>query len=131
MVNFDSGYIPYGPKWHAQQGEEARAKRNRNKRHRKLNTPDSSEKSGGIAASPSTDDGMASGYADSGGAFYAPGSAEAASGLQEFYRRDAFVCQGDGRPIWCATCLNWKPDRTHHCREIERCVRKMDHFCPW
>ena len=52
-------------------------------------------------------------------------------GLQDFYTKDVFVCQGDGRPIWCSTCENWKPDRAHHCREIERCVRKMDHFCPW
>ena len=54
-----------------------------------------------------------------------------APGLEEFYTKDVFVCEGDGRPIWCSTCLNWKPDRTHHCREVQRCVRKMDHFCPW
>ena len=52
-------------------------------------------------------------------------------GLQEFYRRDVFVCEGDGRPIWCSMCMNWKVDRSHHCREVERCVKKMDHFCPW
>ena len=51
--------------------------------------------------------------------------------LQEFFKRDAFVCQGDGRPAWCSHCQNWKPDRAHHCREVDRCVRKMDHFCPW
>ncbi|KAA6414168.1 MAG: palmitoyltransferase pfa5 [Lasallia pustulata] len=54
-----------------------------------------------------------------------------APGLEQFYTKDVFVCEGDGRPIWCSTCLNWKPDRTHHCREVQRCVRKMDHFCPW
>ena len=52
-------------------------------------------------------------------------------GLQEFYRRDVFVSEGDGRPIWCSMCMNWKGDRAHHCREVERCVKKMDHFCPW
>ncbi len=51
--------------------------------------------------------------------------------LRDFYTRDVFTCEGDGRPIWCSTCLNWKPDRTHHCREAGRCVKKMDHFCPW
>ena len=56
---------------------------------------------------------------------------EPAPSLQGFYSKDAFVCQGDGRPIWCSTCNNYKPDRAHHCREIERCVKKMDHFCPW
>ncbi|MCJ1308037.1 palmitoyltransferase pfa5 [Agyrium rufum] len=51
--------------------------------------------------------------------------------LSAFYTKKAFICEGDGRPKWCTKCLNWKPDRTHHCREIDRCVRKMDHFCPW
>ena len=64
------------------------------------------------------------------GAFTEP-AVTAAPGLQDFFGRDTFVCQSDGRPIWCSTCLNWKTDRAHHCREIGRCVRKMDHFCPW
>ena len=51
-----------------------------------------------------------------------------APGLEGFYRKNVFVCEGDGRPIWCSKCQNWKPDRTHHCREVDRCVRKMDHF---
>ena len=53
------------------------------------------------------------------------------SNLHEMYIKDVFSCEGDGRPIWCSTCLNFKPDRAHHCREVGRCVRKMDHFCPW
>jgi palmitoyltransferase len=52
-------------------------------------------------------------------------------GLEQFYRKDVFVCQEDGRPAWCTTCCAYKPDRSHHCRELGRCVRKMDHFCPW
>lgn len=44
---------------------------------------------------------------------------------------DAFECDYDGNPLWCDKCHNWKPDRTHHCRELNRCVRRMDHFCPW
>ncbi|PYH48942.1 DHHC family palmitoyltransferase [Aspergillus saccharolyticus JOP 1030-1] len=52
-------------------------------------------------------------------------------GLEEFYTKDVFVCQPDGRPLYCSTCCHFKPDRTHHCREVDRCVRKMDHFCPW
>lgn len=54
-----------------------------------------------------------------------------APGLEKFYTKDVFVCEHDGRPRWCSTCLNWKPDRAHHCREVGRCVQKMDHFCPW
>jgi len=52
-------------------------------------------------------------------------------GLEAFYSKDVFVCETDGRPRWCSTCCNWKIDRAHHCREIERCVKKMDHYCPW
>jgi palmitoyltransferase len=52
-------------------------------------------------------------------------------GLETFYRRDVFVCESDGRPKWCHSCRNWKPDRAHHSSELERCVLNMDHFCPW
>ncbi|KAJ5319076.1 uncharacterized protein N7506_011780 [Penicillium brevicompactum] len=51
--------------------------------------------------------------------------------LESFYTKDVFVCQEDGRPLWCSTCCQYKTDRAHHCRELGRCVRKMDHFCPW
>ncbi|KAL2269397.1 hypothetical protein VTJ83DRAFT_1581 [Remersonia thermophila] len=52
-------------------------------------------------------------------------------GLELFYTKNVFVCETDGRPRWCSSCCNWKLDRVHHCSEIERCVRKMDHYCPW
>lgn len=52
-------------------------------------------------------------------------------GLERFYSKDAFVCANDGRPIWCSSCGNWKEDRVHHSSEMNRCVRKMDHYCPW
>ncbi|KAK5998975.1 Palmitoyltransferase PFA5 [Cladobotryum mycophilum] len=51
--------------------------------------------------------------------------------LEEFYSKDIFVCEADGRPKWCSECRRWKPDRAHHSSELGRCVRKMDHFCPW
>ncbi|KIW27685.1 uncharacterized protein PV07_07405 [Cladophialophora immunda] len=50
---------------------------------------------------------------------------------QDFWHRDVFVCGWDGRPPFCSTCYNYKPDRAHHCSELGRCVLKMDHFCPW
>ncbi|CAH8562450.1 unnamed protein product [Schistosoma turkestanicum] len=34
-------------------------------------------------------------------------------------------------PIRCIKCLSIKPDRAHHCRICQRCIRKMDHHCPW
>ncbi|PWY96465.1 zf-DHHC-domain-containing protein [Aspergillus sclerotioniger CBS 115572] len=51
--------------------------------------------------------------------------------LENFYTKDVFVCQEDGRPLYCSTCCHYKTDRAHHCREVDRCVLKMDHFCPW
>lgn len=53
------------------------------------------------------------------------------AGLESFYTKDVFVCQEDGRPPYCSKCCQFKIDRAHHCREVDRCVRKMDHFCPW
>ncbi|PHH74091.1 hypothetical protein CDD82_5111 [Ophiocordyceps australis] len=52
-------------------------------------------------------------------------------GLEAFYSKDVFVCESDGRPRWCSLCHQWKPDRAHHASELGRCVRKMDHVCPW
>lgn len=31
----------------------------------------------------------------------------------------------------CAECISVKPDRAHHCSVCRRCIRKMDHHCPW
>lgn len=52
-------------------------------------------------------------------------------GLEEFYSKDVFMCQADGRPRYCTECKQYKPDRAHHSREMGRCYRKMDHYCPW
>ncbi|KAI0885932.1 zf-DHHC-domain-containing protein [Annulohypoxylon maeteangense] len=52
-------------------------------------------------------------------------------GLEQFYTKDVFICENNGRPKWCSHCYNWKPDRAHHSTEIDRCVLRMDHYCPW
>lgn len=31
----------------------------------------------------------------------------------------------------CTRCETFRPPRAHHCRVCRRCVRKMDHHCPW
>jgi palmitoyltransferase len=51
--------------------------------------------------------------------------------LEQILSKDVFVCQPDGMPRWCSTCEIWRPDRSRHCREKDRCVSKPDHFCPW
>lgn len=51
--------------------------------------------------------------------------------LGDIISKDIFVCQTDGLPSWCDTCKIWRPDRSRHCREKDRCVLKLDHFCPW
>lgn len=60
-----------------------------------------------------------------------PGVNEPQPGLEEFYNRDAFVCDENGLPIWCGFCNNYKHDRGHHNQDTGRCTYKMDHFCPW
>eukprot|EP00300_Choanocystis_sp_HF-7_P025643 c27684_g1_i1.p2 GENE.c27684_g1_i1~~c27684_g1_i1.p2 ORF type:complete len:389 (-),score=57.09 c27684_g1_i1:15-1130(-) len=32
---------------------------------------------------------------------------------------------------YCSACQEFKPPRSHHCRDCYRCVLKMDHHCPW
>lgn len=34
-------------------------------------------------------------------------------------------------PRYCNHCKAFKPPRSHHCRDLNACVLKMDHYCPW
>ncbi|KAI9795349.1 MAG: palmitoyltransferase pfa5 [Candelina submexicana] len=118
------GYVPRSTHWYQQQKQPKQTKvssSNSSQEKPKRKTWHSHSRQ------PEFSEGEGS---STGGSFY-PNITAPASGLENFYTKDVFVCQNDGRPIWCSTCLNWKPDRAHHCREVERCVRKMDHFCPW
>ncbi|KAK8205248.1 DHHC palmitoyltransferase-domain-containing protein [Phyllosticta capitalensis] len=51
--------------------------------------------------------------------------------LKTFRPKEMFIVAPDCLPRWCKTCETFKPDRTHHCSDLGRCVRRMDHFCPW
>lgn len=31
----------------------------------------------------------------------------------------------------CPKCCSIKPERAHHCSVCQRCIRRMDHHCPW
>lgn len=38
----------------------------------------------------------------------------------------------DGQVVFkCPKCVSIKPDRAHHCSVCRRCIKKMDHHCPW
>lgn len=38
----------------------------------------------------------------------------------------------EGQVIFkCTKCCSIKPERAHHCSVCQRCIRKMDHHCPW
>ena len=116
-IAINPGYVPKGPAY-------LQAKLERQRRQGTSQKPRSTEKDWTDENTrPSTQ------YSATMGGRPSP-EVETAS-LESFWKKDCFVCEGDGRPVWCSMCSNWKPDRTHHCREIGRCVRRMDHFCPW
>lgn len=121
-VIFDPGYVPRGPQWHARRGRKPQLKGARDAiREAKSSDFDGNktEKDGDL-------------FSITYGSEPRPLALDEASPfLEEFSGKEVYTCEGNGKPIWCSYCFNWKPDRAHHCREVGRCVRKMDHFCPW
>lgn len=109
LVTFDPPYVPLGPKHNDKGVERVRHSKRRRDKHGFVES--------GQYASDSVPQVLDSD----------PDS----PGLEHFYTRDVFVCEADGRPRWCSTCANWKPDRAHHSHHANRCILKMDHYCPW
>ncbi|KAK9880854.1 hypothetical protein WA026_013179 [Henosepilachna vigintioctopunctata] len=61
--------------------------------------------------------------------FTDPGAVPKGNATKEMIRQMGFR---EGQVIFkCPKCCSIKPDRAHHCSVCQRCVRKMDHHCPW
>ncbi|GIJ85796.1 palmitoyltransferase pfa5 [Aspergillus pseudoviridinutans] len=109
-VVLDPGYLPRGTACSLNQadseGSKHRHRRHRRRKsgHHRSKTTEKTDRSDRVD--------VERGLEYNAGAKAYPLDAE---GLESFYTKDVF----------------FKTDRAHHCREVERCVRKMDHFCPW
>uniref|UniRef100_A0A1I8J1Q9 Palmitoyltransferase n=1 Tax=Macrostomum lignano TaxID=282301 RepID=A0A1I8J1Q9_9PLAT len=65
-------------------------------------------------------------------AFSDPGAVPLGSANHENLLRLGPMPDGRDRVVYrCARCDCVKPDRTHHCSVCGRCIRRMDHHCPW
>ena len=123
-ILWNPGFIPRGPGWAEQQARKAENQEKKRRRYGKQmcrHELDQEKREG----ERSNEDISVGGNLEKGNVQLD------ASGLEAFYTKEIFVCEPDGKPRWCSTCCQWKTDRTHHCSEAGRCVRKMDHFCPW
>lgn len=112
IITVDPGYLPLGPAAKRYNKENGKRLRQKNRTTNRANDTLGTEYESSETAITRDDN---------------PDS----PGLELFYTKDLFVCSEDGRPKWCSECATWKPDRTHHCSDVGRCVYKMDHFCPW
>ncbi|KAL1117145.1 hypothetical protein AAG570_004473 [Ranatra chinensis] len=58
-----------------------------------------------------------------------PGSVPRGNATKEMIQQ--MGCR-EGQVIFkCQKCCSIKPERAHHCSVCQRCIRKMDHHCPW
>ncbi|XP_063172643.1 palmitoyltransferase ZDHHC3-like [Candoia aspera] len=55
------------------------------------------------------------------------------SDLRSSSCKDAAYQKSHSNEDWtvCNRCETYRPPRAHHCRICHRCVRRMDHHCPW
>ncbi|XP_018325325.1 palmitoyltransferase ZDHHC3 isoform X2 [Agrilus planipennis] len=61
--------------------------------------------------------------------FTDPGAVPKGNATKEMIKQMGFR---EGQVIYkCPKCCSIKPERAHHCSVCQRCIRKMDHHCPW
>lgn len=60
-----------------------------------------------------------------------PGSVPKKTATPELMQEISLNATQDYVVYKCAECCSVKPDRAHHCSVCKRCIRKMDHHCPW
>ncbi|CAH1367646.1 hypothetical protein MTP99_008921 [Tenebrio molitor] len=61
--------------------------------------------------------------------FTDPGAVPKGNATKEMIKQMGYR---EGQVIFkCPKCCSIKPDRAHHCSVCQRCIRKMDHHCPW
>lgn len=138
-ITTNPGYVSRGAEWHRQREEEAaRSRASRRGYHRKRRSITEKPSHRPQSWPPGNQDTGSSGSNHSSfttskehPTHHFSSNDDHSSIDIPFWHRDIFVCNPDGRPPFCSTCLNHKPDRAHHCSEVDRCVLKMDHFCPW
>eukprot|EP00106_Octopus_bimaculoides_P005682 XP_014773124.1 PREDICTED: palmitoyltransferase ZDHHC3-like [Octopus bimaculoides] len=46
------------------------------------------------------------------------------------FLKNTTYCLNNGWTV-CMKCETYRPPRAHHCRVCQRCIRRMDHHCPW
>ncbi|EED17522.1 DHHC zinc finger membrane protein [Talaromyces stipitatus ATCC 10500] len=121
VVAFNPDYLPRGADWAPTEPEHESwlSKRRRRADHGNEITTKNNEKR---SAAESADIAR-----QTGGVAYPLDE----NGQEKFWMKDIYVCQDDGRPAYCSKCCQFKTDRAHHNRDADRCVRKLDHFCPW
>jgi palmitoyltransferase len=107
-ILLNPGVVPRGPQWYVEREQRRKVE----KRGTEKTVEEDTDSGQGVSAKGTLPD--AESYR-----------------VQDFWLKDVFVCQWDGRPRFCSHCYNYKVDRVHHCSELNRCVYKMDHFCPW
>ncbi|KAL8667556.1 MAG: hypothetical protein Q9168_007230 [Polycauliona sp. 1 TL-2023] len=93
------GFTPRGPQWHAQNSSKSRRRRSTRATEP---PPDLEKQNGSLGGQPASSGAVSN--SSNGPAYSEWGPAADASppGLQDFYNRDVFTCESDGRPIWAA-----------------------------